>query len=53
MKITSAVSACVRNKVSVGPFSKDLTLATYLCISLQVLGEEQLIWKLKLGEIHR
>jgi hypothetical protein len=39
----------VQNKVSGGPFSRHLTLAAYLPISLKMLGEGQLIQKLKLG----
>jgi hypothetical protein len=42
----------VGNKVSRAPFSRHLTLALYLHISLQMLGEGQLIRELKLSGIN-
>jgi hypothetical protein len=43
---------CVTNKVNGGPFSRHLTLASYLSISWYMLGEGQLIRELNLGGVN-
>jgi hypothetical protein len=42
----------VRNKVSGGPFSRHLTLAPYLQVSMHIWNEEQLIRELKLSGVN-